>query len=751
MRTLILRQPPAHAAESLPPCFAASIEEPDLREWLAHPGAKRCIVPVSPGARFEDVVAEAFGGGGAPDDAIVVVYVPTHTLVTAEDARALDLDAAFARTAAATEETAEQLIEAAEGRFEADDWDGAEQLLRRADALLHQEASVRRAEVLAGLGEISRLQGRTAEAAALLDRALSLSPTHYVALRGRGAIARSLGEHATSAALLSRLADLEHDTQERSALLGSVASESLEAARGAIARALELCPGDPTLLERLKAAHEAAGRWDDAVTVSVTIAESITDPSARAHALALAAGVCASRAGNAARAVALYEAAIADDPQVPGAFSAIEETLLRAQDHAGVALAYERQIERLPDEESRGERVSLLHRLACVCRDQLSDQHRAIKVMDQITREDPRDVGARLDLADLLAGIGERALATRCLEVAAQNDPLAPPVYRRLHAMFSAEQDTDRAFSANAALVALGEATTDEQLAYAELAPHSPLTFERPFDDDVWAELLPEPRFADVELLFASLEEAAIDAWIARSEAQGPLPAPPPNSRQDAATTTVAAVRSFAWASRLLGVAEPALHAAPANTKISAATLPGRTPIVLLGRPLLTGRSPIELVFIAARHLAYFRPGRRVLAYYPTVDDLDLLLRASVSLARPDLTPPASLPPGAAELCLRLHRALGPAERARLTEALGRLWSSGGVVDLAGWMRAAEATACRAALLATGDVTVARTLLSISGGPAAGLSAADRARDLLAFSVSQKYAVLRRMLGVRLG
>jgi hypothetical protein len=172
---------------------------------------------------------------------------------------------------------------------------------------------------------------------------------------------------------------------------------------------------------------------------------------------------------------------------------------------------------------------------------------------------------------------------------------------------------------------------------------------------------------------------------------------------------------------------------------------------VLLGRQLLTGRSPIELVFVAARYLAYFRPGRRVLAYYPTAEDLDALLRAAVALSRPDLVPIATLSPPVADLSVRLGAALRPEDRVRTTQALARLWESGSTVDLTGWVRATEVTACRAALLATGDVTVARAALAVSGGPAAGLSAADRTRDLLGFSVSQRYAGLRRLLGVHLG
>lgn len=749
MRALLLRSPPPHAVESLPACFGTPIDEPSLKEWLAHPSAKRFMVPVAEGARFEEAVLPLLGEGAA-ENAILVLYTPGHTLVDPADGDALALGAAFAHTDAAAEDTVEQIIEDAETLFDRDDWNGAERAFRKAESLLSDEASVRHAEVLAGLGEIARLHGRPTEACALLDRALSMSPTHPAALRSRASLARGGGEHAIAAALLQRLADVEDKPQERGELLATVAAESLEAARQAIAKALELRPKDAALLERMRAAHEASGRWNDAVTVSVELAESITDRTARARALAAAADMCANRAKNPSRAVALYEAAISDDPQVPGAFESIEATLVQSSDGPGLADAYERQIERLEGEGAAVERANLLQRLAVLYRDQLRDTERAVQAFDQLVREDPDSIGARLDLSDLLRSSGNRPLAIRCLEAAAERDPLTPTVYRRLFRLFTETKDADRGFASSAALVALGEAEGDEQIVYSDFAPHSPLAFTRPFDEDVWHELLPDPLAADVEAVFAAIEQPCIDAWLAREERKGPLPMPPRNSRQDPATTTVLAVRTFAWASDLLGVQKPELYAVPNDGRISTATLPTRTPTVLLGRSVLTGRSPIELVFVAARHAAYFRPGRRLLAFYPTPEELEPLVRAAIAFLRPDLVPSGSLPPIAVEVGSRLERALQTEQRAHLAAALGRLWTSGGTMDLAAWMRTVERSACRAALLATGDVTVARSLLSASGGATAGLSAADRVRDLLSFSVSQRYSALRRMLGVGL-
>jgi hypothetical protein len=63
-------------------------------------------------------------------------------------------------------------------------------------------------------------------------------------------------------------------------------------------------------------------------------------------------------------------------------------------------------------------------------------------------------------------------------------------------------------------------------------------------------------------------------------------------------------------------------------------------------------------------------------------------------------------------------------------------------------VRSIERTACRAGLLASGDVNVAARLLAVDGRAVGGLTAADRIRDLLGFSIGSSYARLRRALGV---
>jgi hypothetical protein len=476
----------------------------------------------------------------------------------------------------------------------------------------------------------------------------------------------------------------------------------------------------------------------------------MSDPHERARALGAAARFCAQRTGNTSRAVALYEAAIEDDPEVDGAFTAIEQILRNRGDVRELAKAYARQLERLEAKNAdKQERADLLEKLATVQADELDDRVGAVRSFDRLVGLRPEDALVRAKIADLLEHLGEHAVAIRTLEVAVQHRPFDARLYRKLAHLAAATGDSERVFASSAVLVALGEAEPAERLAYSNGAPQAPGQFERTFDDNVWRELSPSNHPVLVDRLMVALDRAAVQSWVDAAEARGLSTLPPEQQRIDPKTSTISAVKSFQWASRLLGVAEPSLYAQPQNAAVGVATVRARTPVILLGRPVLTGRSTIELAFLATRHLTYLRPGYRLLSFYPKDEEITTLIRAALAVSRADGAPP-SLDATGQQLVARLRKNLASAEIAELRQIVSEIHERGSPIDLLGWARAAETIACRAALLASGDTTVALTLLGVAGGPSAGLSARERSADLSAFSVSERYLSLRRLLGLQL-
>jgi hypothetical protein len=218
-----------------------------------------------------------------------------------------------------------------------------------------------------------------------------------------------------------------------------------------------------------------------------------------------------------------------------------------------------------------------------------------------------------------------------------------------------------------------------------------------------------------------------------------------PAEAQDLERTTVSAVRTVGWAARFFAMRPPAVYARPGEP-IGLVHLPTPEPGIALGDAMLTGKSVPELAFVVGYELAPQRVFGRVLSFHPTLADLRTLVVAGIGVFVE-----SELPAEVAALRDALAPRIDPVRKLRLREAVSALGERGGQLDVLQLLRSLERMACRAGLLACGDVNVAAHQLAMEGRTASGLSAADRVRDLVAFSVSDAYARLRAGLGLGAG
>lgn len=611
----------------------------------------------------------------------------------------------------------------------------------RCEQLLSQEKSPRRAEVLCNLARLARAHVGAKDAAGLLDLALAIFPAHRGAIAERMGIARELEEHAVAAMLGLRAFNFAEGDGERVAVLEGVVRDALEAAAGALRAALQIRRGDRALFQRMRALHEAAGEYGRAADVAVAIAETIGDPIERARAFVDAADLCAERAGNVDRAVALYEAAIADDPAVPGAFEAIEQVLLDSGDVEGTERAYVRQLERLVG-HSEDARAKLLHKLAAIREDRLADWQGAAAALDQLVTLRPRDADARVHLARLLEDHDQDGLAVRCLEIGAAAAPKHAPTFRALHRVSRKRNDLDRAFGAAAVLVHHEEAEPEEQAHYRANAPRLALTPQHALDDAALAMLAPDDHDPVVAAIVSAIADAAVAMRLEQLKAQKQLPKLNPNDRQDLEKSTVSAVRTVGWAARFFAIKTPAIFARPGEP-YAFAHLPAVEPSLGLGDSALSGRSVPELAYLLGYELATFRSYGRVLAFYPALNDLKTLVVAGISVVLQ-----SEVPAEVAGVRNAIAPRLDAVQRLKIQTAVKALSERGGQLDVLRFTRAVERMACRAGLLACGDVNVAAHQIAMDGRVIGGLTAADRVRDLIGFSVSEPYARLRAALGI---
>ncbi|MCB9582724.1 MAG: hypothetical protein H6717_37140 [Polyangiaceae bacterium] len=668
----------------------------------------------------------------ALSDALGRVLPAEHVVLARMDASFDELAARADRLEAVEDPAIEEALTEGAQALAAGELDRAERAFALAESLLAWDHGPRHAEVLVHLAEVEHARGKPS--AALLDRALSMVADHEAALRRRIDLAHEAGDLATAAALRRRLLARVESETERAEQLSSIADESLSATIEALEQALVLRPKDPRLLERLQASLEAAGRWREAVNAKVALTETIENPRDRARSFTAAAGMCARRTGDVPRSVALYEAAIADEPATPGAFDAIEAVLQKNEDFSGLASAYERQLERLKGDETAEE--SLLYKLAELRADRLGDTHGAVLALDRLVQTNPKNVEARTRLAALLEQMGELQLAARCLENAAVWAPTRPETFRGLHRICASLGDSDRDYCACAVLVHLGEADVDEQVVYRRYAPETTVRPQSALDASTWSELAIAEHDEVVSHIVHAIAPAAIELRAA-------APRLDESTRHDPEKTTITAVRTAAWAAAILGLGVPKIYARNESIPGGVVCPPTPEPTMVLGKAMLSGRSVPELAFVIGRELASQHLSGRLLTFYPTVAELRALLVAAVGQVLPTTLPPEAMQLGAA-----LRKRLNAAQAEELTSAVKELQARDGRLDLKPWMRSVELASCRAGLVACGDITAAARMLAIDGRVVGGLSAADRVRDLIPFSISEACAKARRAIGI---
>jgi hypothetical protein len=313
----------------------------------------------------------------------------------------------------------------------------------------------------------------------------------------------------------------------------------------------------------------------------------------------------------------------------------------------------------------------------------------------------------------------------------------AVPLYRAAFQRCQHEENTEGAFLAAMVLEELGAADSASQLLVEKLRSVGPVRARSSLDASAWGFFRApgfDPALAD---LFISVEAAAVAVKLEELRDARKLPALERAERLSE-TSTASIVRSLQWAARFLGTPCPHLYVVDDASGID--FLPGAEPGTALGPSVLSGRTAKDLAFLAGRHLAYHRPEHHVLLYYPTRDDLTLLLMAAVQVVLPDA---GTAPPAVRALRARLARRLGDPDRTRLALAVKRLDSQGGRARIGAWMRNVELTASRVGLFLCGDLVSAAGVVRAESRSVADLSAEERWMDLVSFCGSIEHLALR--------
>jgi hypothetical protein len=358
-------------------------------------------------------------------------------------------------------------------------------------------------------------------------------------------------------------------------------------------------------------------------------------------------------------------------------------------------------------------------------------------------------VAVEVDLSNL-ASPGEAAVdqVTESADELARRLRTAPrdvDSLRGLYRIYGRAGDVDRQWLMAQVLVHLGAADDAERQTFAQHRVEGLIRPSSSLSGEGW-KLLFHP---DEELLtgqiFSVITPAVLLGRISTLRREKALPKLDPARKQDPKVSTIQAVRCFSWAGSILGLGSPPLYADPEYAG-TVDMVPGVPPATRLGRASLSGRSPLELAFLAGRHLSYFRQEHFIRLLVSSIPDLEDLFLAALSIAN------AGIP-----LSHEVKRRVGPVARAiepvlepvavdMLRGQFLRFVEEGGRTNLQRWATSADRTAARAGLLLANDLGAAHSVFALEDAS----TAEAKMDDLIVFVTSDRYAKLRQQIGLAL-
>lgn len=536
------------------------------------------------------------------------------------------------------------------------------------------------------------------------------------------------------------------------------------------------------VLEASADALLASGDADGAIAEYARLLEQLGSVRTAAHAPIYAKVGAALRAGRQLdEALAYYEAAIDIDPNLVAGLSGAAELRAERGDAAGARELYVRWLaldaSALPALETAAESlagagawdelvrlysamlarvtdpeiaVDLAFHIDGICREKLNIPLQATAALERAAEIAPEDATVRLRLSALCEDINDHAHALSHLLLALRAEPGNVAGYRRAMRLFDKCGRPDGAWNAACALEVLGEADVNESLVAETHRPEGLISAKDSLREEQWMKRMLSPEHdATLGEIFSALGDAVVEVGLETARRKRRLFVGDPSTEQDPKTSTITLIKTLGWTARLLGVGLPKVHILP-ELRMSFAVPPCRDPTIVVDKSLASGLEMPELAFLWSRQLVFLRPEYSAFRFFSSVSELAALLLAALSIGGAQGVPLKKLEDDAKLFARGLRRYLSPASVARLESLAATFPLREASSRVRTWARSAELTAGRAGLLASGNTELAAKL--IERFPLGGsVETKEQVRDLLAFSVSEPYAMLRERLGVSVG
>jgi hypothetical protein len=157
---------------------------------------------------------------------------------------------------------------------------------------------------------------------------------------------------------------------------------------------------------------------------------------------------------------------------------------------------------------------------------------------------------------------------------------------------------------------------------------------------------------------------------------------------------------------------------------------------------------PQVAAFVAARQLAYLRPGLYLRHFIQTGTAMKAWLFAAIKLTAPQFPIAPDLEGSVNEALAALKTHLGADIKDHLSSVVSKLIQSGTSLDLKRWVAAADMSADRVGFVVSHDLQTTVEVVGASDESTAALSNEERYKQLVLFASSSQYFSIRRRLGI---
>jgi tetratricopeptide (TPR) repeat protein len=626
-------------------------------------------------------------------------------------------------------------------------------LVQHIDKLFNED----KVEIYHRLGNIKMAVKEVRKALNLYEKALDIESLHQPTLTALVELFEGQKDWEQVIHFKKQLAEAVPEADRRFELLaevGDIWKDKVNNGHKAIQsylEALEVRAEDRDVLVKLLRLYHETKQWAKAIEVCERVIVQETEPKRLSAYHQFIATTYRDEIKDADKAVDAFDKALDADPDNLKNFEAIEKILTPRRDWQAVSRAYRRMIKRLPDAGKELLKENLLHNLGEIARSRLKNYELASECFRLASEINPDNRIRHEILAELFAVMpGRWEDAVHEHQYLIRNDPKRVESYRALRRIYQDAGRADETWCVCAALAFLGKAEGNERQFFEQHRPKSPPAVRGAVTPESWYKhLYHHEENIYVSKIFEAITPAVRQGMVVSPKEFGLRK----KDLQDPASSNLALAKALRDGSVALNIPLPDLYVIPeqAGGLVLAFTDP---PSSVAGPEYLTGFGPMELRFVAAKHLSNYRREHYLQYLLQTTATqmgasltqvLLMYLYAAVKVGLPEAEVPAN--DAVMQVAKHLQGMMGMQDRQVLHEA-ARRFIENPIKSIKPWMIAADLTGDRAGLLMCGDLATAAKMMGKVPTLITDLNPTQRIMELTVFAVSEGYFTLRKEMGI---